>query len=53
MVVEMEEAGNSATAKLTDLANKIYSTSNIPERMKESEFIVIPKKEGATECGNH
>jgi len=35
------------------LANKMYSTGNIPERMEESELIVIPKKEGATECGKH
>ena len=54
VVVEMVEAsGNFAITKLTDLANKIYSTGNIPERMKEPEFIVIPKKEGATECDKH
>ncbi len=25
----------------------------MPERMEESEFIVIPKKEGAVECAKH
>ena len=43
VVVEMvEAAGNFAIVKLTDLANKIYNTGSIPEKMKESEFIVIP-----------
>jgi hypothetical protein len=35
----------------TELADKIYSTGKIPERMKE--FIVIPKREDAVECGKH
>ena len=50
VVFEMvETAENFAITKLTDFANKICSTGNIPEKMEESEFIVIPKKEGATE----
>jgi hypothetical protein len=54
IVVEMiEAAGEFAISKITELANKIYSTGGIPERMKESEFIVIPKQEGAVECGKH
>ena len=52
VVFEMvETAGNFAIAKLTDLANN--NIGSIPERMKESEFIVIPKQEGATECDKH
>ncbi|XP_063885526.1 uncharacterized protein LOC135113837 [Scylla paramamosain] len=54
VVVEMvEAAGDFAIEKITELANQIYDTGNIPERMEESEFIVIPKKEGAVECDKH
>ena len=54
VVVEMvEAAGSFAIEKITELANKIYDTGNIPKKMEESEFIVIPKKEGAVECGKH
>ena len=51
VVVEMvEAAGEFAIEKITELANKVYRTGIIPKRMEESEFIVLPKKEGATEC---
>ena len=54
VVVEMAKVTeNFAITKSTDLANKIYRTGNIPERMEESQFIVIPKTEGAAECGKH
>ena len=54
VVVEMVEAlGEYAISKVTDIANKIYCTGVIPERMKESEFIVIPKREGAIDCSKH
>ena len=54
IVVEMVEAlGDFAITKITNIANKIYHTGVVPERMKESEFIVIPKKAGATECSKH
>ncbi|MPC71656.1 hypothetical protein E2C01_065941 [Portunus trituberculatus] len=33
--------------KITQLVDKIDDTGNILERKEESEFIVIPKKEGA------
>ena len=36
--------------RLTDLTNKIYNTGYIPEDMKESVFIPIPKKPKATQC---
>ena len=49
----VEAAGEFAIKKIADLANKIYRTGMIPKRMEESEFIVLPKKEGATECGEH
>ena len=51
VVVEMvEAAGEFAITKIVDLANLIYQSGKIPEKMKESEFIVIPKKEGAVDC---
>ena len=34
-------------------ANKIYDTGDIPEEMKKSVFIPIPKKVGAVECEQH
>ena len=54
IVVEMvEAAGEFALTKIVEMANQIYRTGKIPERMKESEFIVIPKKEGAVDCGKY
>ena len=54
VVVEMLEAlGEFAISKITDITNKIYRTGVIPERMKESEFTVIPKKAGAIDCSKH
>ena len=49
----MEAAGDFAISKITNLANTIYSTGEVPENMKESEFLVFPKKNGAVECANH
>ena len=54
VVIEMvEAAGEFGIDKITELANRIYKTGQVPETMKESEFIVIPKKKGAVECSKH
>ena len=54
VVVEMvEAAGEFGISKITDLANLIYTTGQVPGSMKESEFLVIPKKSGAIECEKH
>ena len=54
VVVEMvEAAGDFAIGAITDLANTIYRTGQVPESMRESEFLVIPKKSGAVECSKH
>ena len=54
IVIEMiEAAGGIAIDKVLALANKIYRSGEIPELMKEAEFMVIPKKEGATDCEKH
>jgi len=49
----IEAAGSFGMEKVTQLANKIYNTGYIPERMRESMFIAIPKKEGTLECEKH
>ena len=33
--------------------NQIYDSSKIPKEMCKSIFIMLPKKDGATECGMH
>ena len=53
MVEMVEAAGEFGIEKITELANPIYSTGQVLEVMKESEFIVIPKKYGALECIKH
>lgn len=49
----MHQAAGDFAIEITNLANQTYDTCDIPERMKESGFIVIPEKEGAVECGKH
>lgn len=45
IVVEMEEAlSEIAMSKISDIAKKVFCIGTIPQKMKESEFIVIPKK---------
>ncbi|ELT94909.1 hypothetical protein CAPTEDRAFT_79125, partial [Capitella teleta] len=39
--------------KLTNILNKIYDTGNVPEDLLKSVFIALPKKPGATECGQY
>ena len=49
----IEAAGIFGVEKVTQMANMIYNTEYIPERMRESTFIAIPKKEGTLECEKH
>ena len=39
--------------KVTALANKIYNTGYIPEEMRKSVFVTLPKKPGTVECEEH
>ena len=39
--------------KLTDIANHIYDTGNIPEDLSKSIFVALPKKAGTDECEMH
>jgi len=50
MIKALEDFGVERT---TRLLNKIYDTGEIPEDMKQSIFIALPKKPGATECTQH
>ena len=38
---------------LTDLCNDVYNTGSIPEEMKHSIFVKLPKKANATECSDY
>ena len=49
----VEAAVEFRIVKTTELANQIYRTRQVPETMKESEFIVIPKKRITVECSKH
>ena len=39
--------------KITDVANRIYESGYIPNAMRDSVFVSIPKKSGALECSKH
>ena len=54
IMIEMLNATEEfAIEKITKLANKIYNTGYIPEEMKKSVFVVLPKKPGTVECTEH
>ena len=54
MMIEMLNATEDfAIDKITKLANKIYNTGYIPEEMRKSVFVVLPKKPGTVECTEH
>ena len=50
MIKALDECGIDL---ITKLANKIYETGNIPDEMKKSIFIPIPKKNGTMKCDEH
>ena len=49
----IQAAGDLAVEKLTKLCNMIYDTGYIPEDLRRSIFITIPKKPKAMECKDH
>ena len=54
IVIEMIEAtGEFGIRKITDLVNRIYESGYIPNAMRESAFVAIPKKSGVLECSKH
>ena len=54
VVIEMvDAAGEFIVEKITRIANRIYDEGYIPEAMRESVFVTIPKKPGAIDCEKH
>ena len=51
---EMIEAlGIFGLEKITDIANFVYESENVPDEMIESIFIALPKKPGTIDCKEH
>ena len=50
MITACDEVGID---KLLSIANKIYNSGIIPEQMKQSIFVTIPKKGDLLECKNY
>jgi exonuclease III len=44
--------GDFGTTVLTELTNKMYETAHIPDDLKTSVFILLPKKPKALECSD-
>ena len=54
VVAEMIQAGGEVVVeKILEVSNRIYDTGYIPEAMRKSLFIAIPKRDGAVECEKH
>lgn len=52
--VEMLRAlGDFGVDRITELCNDIYNTGYLPEEMRKSIFIILPKKAHAVECSDH
>jgi len=49
----LQALGDFGTEKLTEICNEIYHSAEIPEDLRTSIFIVLPKKPSATECSDH
>ena len=49
----IRNGGDIGISKLVIIMNKIYESGYIPQQMKESIFITIPKKEDLLNCFNY
>ncbi|GFS11224.1 endonuclease-reverse transcriptase [Elysia marginata] len=49
----LKALGDFGIEVLTDLCNCMYSTAYIPEGLKTSVFILLPKKPKATDCSDY
>ena len=49
----IEASGSFGLDKITDIANCVYESKNVPNEMIESIFIALPKKPGITDCKEH
>ena len=46
----LQGLGNFGVEKLTEIANDLYDSDDIPEELTQSIFIPIPKKPGTLKC---
>ena len=53
VIEEIEAIGDFGVDILTKLMNDIYDTGYLPQDLKKSIFIPLPKKDGAVECEDH
>ena len=54
MKIELVNALESfGVRKLTEIANQIYNSENVPAEMLESIFIALPNESGTIECKNN
>ena len=49
----LQALGVFGTKQLTKICNQMYRSAEIPEDLRTSIFIVLPKKPRATECSDH
>ena len=49
----LQALGDFGTKQLTKICNQMYRSAEIPEDLRTSIFIVLPKKPRATECSDH
>ena len=49
----MEAAGEFGIREIAELVNQTFNSGNIPEKMRESKFVVILNKEESVDCSRH
>ena len=49
----LQALGDFGTKQLTKICNQMYRSAEIPEDLRTSIFIVLPKKPRATECSDY
>ena len=49
----LQALGEFGIEKLTNICNEMYKSAQIPEDLRTSIFIVLPKKQKATDCSDH
>ena len=53
MTEMIEAAEEFGIRKIIDLANRIYESGYIPNAIRESVFVPVPKAPGALQCSKH
>ena len=46
---KIEALGNSGLDKITNIANFVYESENVPDEMIDSTVLPLPKKPGTTD----